>query len=286
MIKTVIVFLGVLASVTAHAMPDFSLSLGNDPGKVVVSPNQPQWPFFLTEVWRMKSNGSWERVGVNYGSSAVIDTVPSSGTYVYRTRWYNPSASNPWEMFSSYSQTRTIVVSLSGPPTQAPSLSVPSTETNDGTFSVSWGNIAGATAYDLQRKSDGGQWSTAYSGPNTSRSQTLVNGVYMYRVRGRNSDGVGPFSMVRSISVNVNTQAAPPAPASTFSPTDRVIAWSSVGGAAYYELEANGSNLYTGSSTGHYIGIPTPSTWRVRACNSGGNCSAWTYGTRSNSRLR
>lgn len=276
--KIAITFLlAMMASVSAHAQPDFTLAAGNEPGKITVSPNSPQSPFFLTEVWRLKSNGSWEKVGTTYQSYAYTDTVSQGGTYTYRTRWYNPITSNPYNRYSSYGPSRSITISISGPPSSSPSLSVPSNETNDGNFTVSWTAIGGATSYSLQRRTGTGSWQSVYTGSLRSVSQSLSNGQYSYRVKGSNNQGSGAWSNIRSINVNVTNINPPAAPAQTFSPTSGVIVWTASNFANSYELKI-GSTTITTPNTSHYLGGQTPSSWSVRACNGGG-CSSWKFGS-------
>jgi hypothetical protein len=52
-----------------------------------------------------------------------------------------------------------------------------------GSFTVAWGAVANATSYILQRRVNGGAWTTIYTGPNLSFAQTgLAVGVYEYQI--------------------------------------------------------------------------------------------------------
>ena len=63
-----------------------------------------------------------------------------------------------------------------------PSFSTPSNNCT-GSFTVAWGAVVNATGYILQRRVNGGAWTTIYSGPNLSFAQNnLAPGSYEYRV--------------------------------------------------------------------------------------------------------
>ncbi len=271
---TIVFLIAMMASITAHAQADFSLSPGSSVGTVTISPNAPQSPFFLHEIWKLQPNGSWAILGTTYQSYPYTDNVSQGGAHTYRTRWYNPSGSQ-YNRYSSFSPNRTITISISSPPSAAPSLSVPSTETNDGQFNVSWSAVGGATRYKLERRSGSSSWSTISNGSQRSVSQTLANGSYSYRVLAANNSGEGPLSTARTINVNVSNVSPPAAPATTFSPTYGVIVWTASDFATYYQLRVGSTTVYSGPNTSYYTGSST-SSWSVRACNSGG-CSNWKY---------
>jgi hypothetical protein len=276
---TIVFLLAMLTSIHAQAQ-DFMLAQGSSAGTVTVSPNSPQPPFFLTEVSRLQSNGSWEVAGTTYQSYTFTDNVGESGTYTYRTRWYNPQSTSPYNRYSNYSLSRSITISVSSAPSSAPSLSVPSVETNDGQFNVSWSAPAGATNYTLQRRSGTGSWLNVSTSGQRNVTQSLPNGTYSYRVSASNSFGTSAWSSIKSITVNVTSTTPPSAPASTYSPTASVIVWTASNLATYYELRTGSTVIYSGLNTYYYDGPSAPSSWSVRACNAGG-CSAWKYGSKS-----
>jgi hypothetical protein len=63
-----------------------------------------------------------------------------------------------------------------------PSFSTPSNNCT-GSFTVTWGAVTFATSYMLQRRLNGGAWTTIYSGPNLSFAQSnLAPGSYEYQI--------------------------------------------------------------------------------------------------------
>lgn len=56
---------------------------------------------------------------------------------------------------------------------------------NDGSYTVNWGAVPGATSYVLQESADGGVWTTVYSGSTASKALSgKAGGSYVYRVEG------------------------------------------------------------------------------------------------------
>ena len=94
----------------------------------------------------------------------------------------------------------------------APVLNAISNDDGDGSYSVSWTSVAGATSYLLQ-EDDNSSFSsptTAYEGSGTSKSISgKPVGTYYYRVRAINDYATSGWSNVRSVVVSV---AQPPCP--------------------------------------------------------------------------
>ncbi|WP_447732648.1 hypothetical protein [Rhodanobacter soli] len=56
---------------------------------------------------------------------------------------------------------------------------------NNGSYTVSWGVVPGATSYLLQESANGGSWTTVYSGSAASKALSgKAGGSYVYRVEG------------------------------------------------------------------------------------------------------
>ena len=86
-------------------------------------------------------------------------------------------------------------------PSTAPTLSAPANSGN-GSYSVSWGGVSGATSYLVQQQLNGGSWSTVQS--SSSTSFTLSNqsgGTYGYRVQACNATGCSPWSSTATVIV-------------------------------------------------------------------------------------
>jgi hypothetical protein len=90
-------------------------------------------------------------------------------------------------------------------PSAAPTLSAPATSSN-GSYSVSWGGVSGATSYTVQAQVDGGAWSTVQSSSSTSFTlSSQGTGTYSYRVRACNSTGCGSWSGTATVVVTYIT---------------------------------------------------------------------------------
>jgi hypothetical protein len=88
------------------------------------------------------------------------------------------------------------------PPATPATPSGPSTDDN-GSYTISWGPVSGATSYQLQERYNGGTWSTIYNGSGTSKTRTgRSNGTWGYRVRATNSAGSSSYSGVKNVVVS------------------------------------------------------------------------------------
>ncbi len=99
-----------------------------------------------------------------------------------------------------------------GPPS-APVLDSIDNSDGNGSYTVSWSSVTGATGYVLQEDDNASftSPSTAYSGASTSKMITGKSaGTYYYRVQATNSSGSSPWSNV--VSVQVAQQGVVPEP--------------------------------------------------------------------------
>ena len=156
---------------------------------------------------------------------------------------------------------------------------------------LSWDTTASATSYRLQVSTDPGFGTFAYSDSTltavTKQVATLgYTTQYYWRVRGKNTWGVGATSDV----YNFTTAIAPPAAPAAQSPADGavdvevtpVISWSASAGAVTYRLQVstdssftsglvyNDSTLTANSKTMSALANLTKYYWRVNAKNAGG----------------
>ncbi|WP_408951510.1 hypothetical protein [Lysobacter sp. Hz 25] len=203
----------------------------------------------------------------------------STGTYSYRVRACNAAGCG--------ATSAQVNVQVIGPPTAAPSISVPASS-NTGTFGVAWTGVATATVYQLEESREGTAWTLIHQdGSGGTTVWGRGDGRYGYRVRACNPAGCGSYSEVTFITVDL-----PPAtPAITLADWLRntlngrivndtcTVRWTSTAKTTAYELQSsdNGALLYRGTSTqiasgskGQYCTL----NYAVRACGSGG-CSAW-----------
>ncbi|WP_143813262.1 fibronectin type III domain-containing protein [Paenibacillus sp. RU5M] len=143
----------------------------------------------------------------------------------------------------------------------------------DATFnklSISWTAVKGATGYDLEI--DG--TIVAVTGTTYSKTGLTANTEHTFRIRPKNTGGVGSWSD----KVIGFTQLSTPVIQSSSSEEEVVLVWAPIEGATSYEVEADGvvfgdienpifSHTALTSGTAH--------KYRVRALNDANN-SAWT----------
>lgn len=211
-------------------------------------------------------------------------------TYAYDGNGNVQSITNAAGHTTSYlydALNRTTTVTDSGgasatPPGTAPALSAPASSAN-GTYTVSWSSVTGATSYLLQEQANGGGWTAVQ---NTSAlswgASGKANGSYGYRVSACNAIGCGPWSATTTVSVAVVPGSAPTlsVPSSNTSGAYSVT-WSSVTYATSYTLQeqVNGgawAAAYTGAALSWSTSGRAAGTYgyRIQACNTYG-CSGW-----------
>ncbi|WP_158635301.1 hypothetical protein [Luteimonas cucumeris] len=202
----------------------------------------------------------------------------AAGSYAYRAKACNPAGCG------GYSTVKTVVVTY--PPTVAPTLTAPASNVT-GSYTVSWTGAATATSYTLQRNLNGGTWVSAYSGGALSSAQGLsADGNYNYRVQACNAGGCGPWSATKVTHVEITP--AMPATLSVVIYVDDIVRpplvdwnvnWAASMGATSYDLEitsGTGTGIgYSGPNRSFYMSGRGTRSFRVRACKSTTNCSAW-----------
>ncbi|MEC4740621.1 FG-GAP-like repeat-containing protein, partial [Shewanella sp. E94] len=224
------------------------------------------------ELQQQFNNGSWLE---KYSGNALgIGSSPSSsGSYKYRVKACNSIQCSSWQASSPVS----VILRPSAPS----SITTPSFDSN-GSYTVSWSSVSGAT-YTLSESVNSGAWSTISSG-STNLSFSVsgrANGFYKYSVKACKS---GLCSSVRT-SNNVEVLHAPYTTVVTtpsLSTGVYDISWKPSVTATHYELseKEEGGNWRTIGSqitglsyhiTGKESGIIY---YKARACNRSG-CSAW-----------
>jgi len=192
-----------------------------------------------------------------------------TGTHEYRAQACNASGC------SGYSATVLTQVTL--PPAAAPALSLPGNSVN-GSYSLQWSSVPGATSYAVEEHVNGVAWNAVTSTSNLSVSfNGKANAGYGYRVRACNAGGCGGWSAHGNITVlhPPGQASAPSAPAS--SGGAYTVSWAGVGSATYYLLEENINggawSLVHNAATTAVTRDPASTGsygYRVRACNSSG----------------
>lgn len=250
--------------------------------------------------------GGWT-TAYSGGATSTTRTVTASGSYTFQVQACNASGCSAWKASSA--------VSVTVKPASAPTLTVPASSST-GSYTVSWTTVTGATSYTLQEQTNGGGWTSIYTGSAASKAiSSKANGTYGYHVEACNASGCGPWSAIKSISVT-HVPAMPtglsgtvwvfsdPALSSAHTSRDRVVGasvmspnrppgryeldatWSSSSGATSYNLQyCQGGICQTKTMASPGIhSIPVNGTnyiIKVQACNAGG-CSAYSAGVTPN----
>ncbi|KAB3535453.1 VWA domain-containing protein [Alkaliphilus pronyensis] len=143
-------------------------------------------------------------------------------------------------------------------------------DSSQTSVTISWSPVVGATGYDVEADGiivDNGNLTTYI------HQNLIPNTQHQYRVRLKNGGGTGNWSSLYSIT----TLPYPPASPENLNliPSQRSIQleWDSVPNADSYEVEANGSIIYSGDQTSYLYQQLTPKTsysFRIRGVNRGG----------------
>lgn len=201
----------------------------------------------------------------------------STGAWIYQVQACNGSGCSAFKVSSGG-------VTVTIPPSSAPSLSVPATS-NTGSYTVSWGAVTSATSYTLQEQVNGGGWTTIQTSSATSDAFSgKGNGSYGYRVQACNAGGCGPWSGTGTVTVTL-IPAVPNAPSlSVTGPSNKPVvhaSWAAVSTATSYTVEETDPDTTVGN---FYVGANTSASalilqtgavkFRTKACNATG-CSAF-----------
>jgi hypothetical protein len=220
------------------------------------------------------NGGAWMEVPGVTGTSHDFTGKPL-GTWGYRVRGCVDATCGSWSSVATVTES-----APTPPPATAPLLTAPSSGPN-GSYSVSWTSVSGATSYTLEQSINGGAWATAYNGPALGASFTgKAAGSYAYRVKACNSAGCSAASATDTVQVVYPPASAPTVtvPATSYDGS-YAVSWAAVASATSYTLEesVNGTpwtTAYSGSARSKSVaGVAGGShAYRVTACNVAG-CS-------------
>ena len=159
-----------------------------------------------------------------------------------------------------------------------------------GVYNITWGSVAQATGYELDRSEDGGEnWEQVYSGTSTSYQESVEDGSYRYRVRATMLIGATAYR-TNEYDCVVSLAQAPDAPESIGYPEESAtgeyrVVWAKCTRTQHYALERSnvGGTIWTPiyTDTAHYYDEAVPNglyRYRVRAINGYGS-SDWCTGT-------
>jgi len=161
-------------------------------------------------------NRTWNTNEIGAGSNYLIRAVADDGT-----------STREDQSDSTFLLTCT--------PPSAPTLNDPGTTDTDGSYTVSWSSVSGATSYTLEEDTSGSFSSPAvvYSRSGTSTQITgRSNGTYYYRVNACNACGCSGWSNVGDIEVDI--------------PGGNIITVDDSGGADYTTIQEAVNNAGSG----------------------------------------
>ena len=176
------------------------------------------------------------RTGITDGTTVTVTITATDGR---RSRVYTLRI-----------HVRTTPATPVSPPTGTPSLTLAA---GNGRIDGSWTTVSDATSYEVQvtDSRSGNVVATATVTALQHIVAGLTNGVlYRVRVRGRNDDGIGPWSGIHS-AVPTDVRAPTGRPTLTLSAEDGSIdaSWGAVASATDYEVQHSRTTDAAGSST-------------------------------------
>lgn len=215
---------------------------------------------------------NWTNI-LNANATNKAESGLANGTYRYRVRACSAVGC------SNYSAVVATTVLL--PPSDIPTLSAPPNSTT-GNFPLSWGSVATATSYQVQRSIDGGTFANVFSGAATGFSESaLPNGTFRYQVRACNASGCSQYSPIATTIVLLPPSVPALSAPGYVSSGSYSVTWAASLTANGYVLErsVNGgawANLYSGGALSVAEDGLADGTYyyRVQACNASG-CSGW-----------
>jgi YD repeat-containing protein len=130
----------------------------------------------------------------NTTTTSVALTGRSNGQYRYRVNACNNHGCSAFAMAPNGIGVERIVLT-------SPTLTAPASSPS-GSYTVSWTPVNGATAYELWEHGNGIGWSIVQSNASTSfNALGKAAGSYIYRVRPKLGEGVGPYSNQVTVTV-------------------------------------------------------------------------------------
>jgi len=189
------------------------------------------------------NGGPWITVASAVTSTSITVPVTASGIYVYEVSASNAYGTRGWTSASA-------AVNVLGPP--GPISFTSYTNPNDGNYIVNWSGGPPATSYVLQKQSNGGAFSTVYSGADTSYTVAAdPGGTYVYQVQA--CDG-NANNVCSAWTTSAPLGISPPLPTNLVVPSTLVytvgLSWTGSPGATSYTVQQNfNGNGWTGWTT-------------------------------------
>jgi len=291
---------------------DFKTMIATLPSQVSLnSPidQETEVPSSTTLTWNTAANATTYQVQVSKNSSFTNLIVNQTGltgtsynltgldaatTYYWRVRGNNSFGDGPWSV------TRSFTTSTNVPSVVTLNLPTNLTVFYVQTVTLSWYTGMNATAYNLQVATDENFNNIIKNVDDlTQLSYQLTNlttNTYYWRVRGKNSSGYGPWSVVRKFNVEwvIPDQVTLSEPANNAVNQLLSIAlkWNTASGATSYQVQVSTNSGFTSTildattnATSYSISNLSSNTtyyWRVRGIhpsNNGPWSNTWNFKT-------
>ena len=201
-------------------------------------------------------------------TSYTFGRLAASTTYLFEVRAVNIAGASAWARVTA----RTLA-----PPVQVPE--APSAVTVSATsdsVTLRWGDVAGATAYEVRRV---GRAVIRTSATSYTFGRLAASTTYLFEVRAVNIAGASAWARVtaRTLAPPVQVPEAPSAVTVSATSDSVTLRWGDVAGATAYEVRRVGRAVIRTSATSYTFGRLAASTtylFEVRAVNIAG-ASAW-----------
>lgn len=219
------------------------------------------------------AGASWSSAYTGTALSHAVTGAPT-GSRSYQVRACQGSNCGGWSA--------TLVVQVVPVPASAPALVVPAAGLN-GSYSISWPAVTGATRYVIEERAGAGVWASVHNAAGLSVALSArAAGAYSYRGQACNVSGCSGWSAEQAMTVIYPSESAPTITAPTSNNSGSfIVSWTAVTGSTRYEAQERlgtgaWTNLANTTATSLSIsGKPTGSHgYQVRACNAAG-CSPW-----------
>jgi Bacterial Ig-like domain len=187
----------------------------------------------------------------------------------------------------------TLSGAMSPGPRRAPVLLAPTNGSfiNNATPQFGWNSVDEAATYRIEIDNNSNfsspERASNQAGTTYTPSPALGDGKYYWRVRAINSEGNGPWSAARNLTIDTLPPPVPalvsPGNATSITSMIPTFTWDAATGAWRYEISITGTNpttIVTGSPSQPSFKPPVQLfigtySWKVRAGDEAGNFSAW-----------
>ena len=189
------------------------------------------------DVERQVGGGNWVRISTNRSFESLDDTGLTLGnSYRYRVRSRQRFTDPPSTNFSGFTNSNRVTLALPSP--GQPANVFLNAVSDLGSIRVTFSSSSFASSYRVQRRQDGGAWSTV-TASTTNRDITysgLTRGsTFQFRVRAENSSGVSAYRTSGTLTLRPFRPGS--VSASRSGDTGIRVTWPAANGATGYDVD-------------------------------------------------